>query len=333
LSFHATARRAVRCSCMTHEIPPRKSRTKNLHRSSHRRKRDAWHFLFTNLLYNVAPSGFEVLVEVLLSLEPSKADIVILRRGKKARRQGHLLQRLWPLLGQYTVLEYKSPVRSSFRRGDLIRLISYGTQYHSRHAKNLFNPDELTLVLVVASLTPTLFGEIERMGWTLEPMEGGYARIKGVMYPCYVVVINEVCQEERDDYLRAFSHHPVEDPEVLSFMSSWMKEKNMQLPRRRRLNLNDPKDRSELLRRMFEDSRLVEFEVERENLLLRMPIDMLGALATTDYLKTLSPDVRRNVQERLKEEGILVRNTKKKGGGKETKKVSPHPTRRSRKAA
>lgn len=317
---------------MTHENRPRRSRTKNLHHSSHKRKRDAWHLLFASLLREVAPLGFEVLVEVLLCLEPSRADILILRRDKKTRRDGHLLRRLWPLLGQCTVLEYKSPVRSSFRRGDLIRLISYGTQYHFRHAKNLFNPDELSLVLVVTSLTPTLFGEIERMGWTLERMEGGYARIKGVMYPCYVVVINEVCQEERDGYLRLFSHHPVEDPEVRSFMSDWMKEKNMQLPRRRRLNLDDPNDRRELLKRMFHDSRLVEFEVERENLLLRMPIDMLQALATTDYLKTLSADVRRNVQERLSE-AKPARSSSKKRTTKKTEKVAPPTTRRSRKAA
>jgi len=62
-------------------------------------------------------------------------------------------------------------------------------------------------------------------------MEGGYARIKGVMYPCYVVIINEVCQEERDDLLRAFSHHPVEDPKSWSSTSDWMKGKNMLLTR------------------------------------------------------------------------------------------------------
>lgn len=277
--------------------------------------------------------GFEVLVEVLLGLEPSRADILILRRGKKIRRGEHLLQRLWPLLGQYTVLEYKSPVRSSFRRGDLIRLISYGAQYHSRHVKHLINSDELTLVLVVASLTPTLFGEIERMGWTLERMEGGYARVKGVMYPCYVVVIDEVCQEERSDLLRAFSHHPVKDPRVRSSISQWMKEQNMRPSRSKlaqgnreliKLILLDKKSEGRLPQALLD-------VVPREELVLNLPIDVLRALSG-EYLQTLAEDVQLKIQARLTREARKERAAAKRAA-KETTIVAPPTTRRSRRAA
>jgi hypothetical protein len=189
------------------------------------------------MLQEVAPQGFDVHVEVWLLLEPPRADVLILRRGKKPARDAKALRRLWLLLGAVTILEYKSPLRSSFRRGDLVRLVGYGALYHARHRKNLDDCDELTLVLVVASLTRTLLEEIKRMGWTLEQLEGGYARILGVMYPCYVVVMDDVCQEERSELLRVFSHHPVKDAQVRSWMSYWMKEpqcSELDAPRRKK---------------------------------------------------------------------------------------------------
>lgn len=48
----------------------------------------------------------------------------------------------------------------------------------------------------------------------------------------FVVVIDDVCQEEQNELLRAFSHHPVEDPQVRSWISFWMKEQKMRRIRR-----------------------------------------------------------------------------------------------------
>jgi hypothetical protein len=92
------------------------------------------------------------------------------------------MRRLWPRLGRVTVLEYKSPVDSAFRPGDLLRLVGSGVLYHTAHLDELPEREDLTLVLVVASVTPTLLQEIERMDWTLTPLDGGYARINGLMY-------------------------------------------------------------------------------------------------------------------------------------------------------
>lgn len=326
---------------MTPTKPPRRSRTSAAHRSTHRRRRTAWHLPFATLLREVAPRGFEVQVEVWLSLEPQRADVLILRRGTGSTQQGaFLFRRLWPLLGQVTVLEYKSPVRSSFRRGDLVRLVSYGASYHSRHAKNLVNCDELTLVLVVASVTPTLRSEIKRMGWTLEQLEGGYARIRGVMYPCYIVAIDDVCQEERSEVLRAFSRHPVTDLQVQSWLSVWTKELNVQRIRRpTRAEIHAM--REELVERLQTDLRAIGIappeliqRIPPKLLVPNLPLDMLRAISP-EYIKTLPERVQRKVQKLLTEKAPRAPRKPKETSTKEASptNVGAPTTRRSRKAA
>lgn len=51
--------------------------------------------------------------------------------------------------------------------GDLLRLVGYGVLYETAHLDEVPEREDLTLVLVVASVTPTLHKEIERKGWTL----------------------------------------------------------------------------------------------------------------------------------------------------------------------
>jgi hypothetical protein len=79
---------------------------------------DLWHLAFANLIQRFAPPSFEVQTEVRLTIEPQRADMLLLRRIGVARddEKAGVLRTLWPRLGLVTVLEYKSPVDSSFRR-------------------------------------------------------------------------------------------------------------------------------------------------------------------------------------------------------------------------
>ena len=129
-----------------------------------------------------------------------------------------------------TVLEYKSPVDSAFRPGDLLRLVGYGVLYDTAHLDALPRREDLTLVLVVASVTPTLRDELERMGWTLTPLGGGYGRIDGAVYTTFVVITDEVTEAERDEYLRLFSHRPAEQGEATRWLRQWMRATRMKQP-------------------------------------------------------------------------------------------------------
>ena len=76
--------------------------------------------------------------------------------------QGRVLRRLWPLLGLVTVLEQRSPVDSACARGNRLRLVGYGVSATRSTSTRCRSAVDSTLVLVVASVTPTLRDRLER---------------------------------------------------------------------------------------------------------------------------------------------------------------------------
>jgi len=284
---------------------------------------DLWHLAFVNLIQGRAPPNFEVQSEVRLTIEPQRADMLLLRRTG-ATRQDHLarvLLNLWPRLGLVTVLEYKSPVDSAFRRGDLLRLVGYGVLYDTVHLDALPKREDLTLVLVVASVTPTLRDEVERMGWTLTPLGGGYARIDGVMYNSYVVITDEVTEAERDEYLRLFSHRTPHQGEATRWLQQWMRDTKMKQP-----NIEELPEFEELFKKSIEkaiqkelaamplEQRLAGFAPEQvlaafapeqvlaafapEQLILALPLEALRMLSA-EYVITLPAEVQEQIRVRL----------------------------------
>ena len=268
---------------MTHSTRSQRTRTGQAHRNDRKRKRNVWHVAFASFLVAIAPKNFDVFTEVALSVDPPRADFILLRRKTSTPRRALSFCGLWDRLGRVTVLEYKSPAKSSFRQGDLVRLLCYGTIYHARHPKKSLRCDELTLVLVVASITPTLLAEIAQMGWTLTPLGGGYFRVDGVMYPCYVAVIDDVCQEERDELLRLFSHLPVADEGTKAWLSQWMKDNNMKLPRKF--------TKTEL--KEFRRLAMKRFPIE-DRLEGMTPEQRMGGLAPHERMNGLAPHERMN---------------------------------------
>ena len=244
---------------------------------------DLWHLAFVNLIQRRAPPNFEVQSEVRLTIEPQRADILLLRRIG-AERQDHearVLRMLWPRLGLVTILEYKSPVDSAFRPGDLLRLVGYGVLYHTAHLHDLAEREDLTLVLVVASVTPTLLQEIKGMGWTLTSLGGGYARIEGVMYTAYVVVTDEVTEAERDEYLRLFSRRPASPGEAAQWLQQWMRDTKMKQP-----NIEELPGYEEMFQKLVEAMPL------EKRLAGLAPEQVLGAFAPEQRLAGLAPEQR-----------------------------------------
>jgi hypothetical protein len=135
----------------------------------------AWHPPFYDLLTEGAPPTTEVRTEVVLSQQPRRADLLLLRRKDVPPRddEARVLRGLWPLLGPVTLAELKGP-SSGFRPGDLLRLLGYGTQYHELNVQALPGPSGLTLALFTPALTPSLRAAIDHMeSWRLEPLGSG----------------------------------------------------------------------------------------------------------------------------------------------------------------
>jgi hypothetical protein len=167
--------------------------------------RTAWHPPFAALIRERAPSNVEVEAEVMLTLEPQKADLLLIHRHGERIGEGQVLRKLWPMLSKHTLVEYKSVARPP-RPGDWIRLQGYASQYHAPRFQELDGPENLSLVLVTASMTPTLTREAAEMGWGLVDLGGGYYRVDGWNYASFLVLLDEVSDAEQDPLLGAFGH-------------------------------------------------------------------------------------------------------------------------------
>lgn len=258
---------------------------------------DLWHLAFANLIQNRAPPNFTVQTEVRLTIEPQRADMLLLRRIGAAPEddKATVLRALWPRLGLVTVLEYKSPIDSSFRPGDLLRLWGYGVLYDTAHLDELRGPQDLTLALVVASITPTLRAEIARMGWTCSPLAGGYGRIYGAVYTIHLVVTDEVTEAERDEFLRLFSHRKSEQSDATRWLRQWMRDTRM-----KQQDIEELPGYEEMFQKLVEamplEKRLAGLAPEQ--LILALPVDALRALPE-EYLRSLSPQAQEQIRQRL----------------------------------
>jgi hypothetical protein len=275
---------------------------------------DLWHLAFADVMQLLGPKGFEILVEVLLTLEPQRADMILLRRRGRGAGRARVLRKLWGWLGQVTILEYKSPAESSFRAGDLMRLFCYGVLYDTQHLAELASPSALTLALVLPSITPTLRDEVARMGWELVPVGGGYARIDGAEYTTFVAEIDEVCQDEKDDFLVLFSRTQRARGEAAQWMRRWLTEATM-----KRRNMKNTQGYDEMFQKLVEamppeqrlaglapeqrlaglapEQRLAGLAPERE--VLALSPEVLRALSE-EYVRSLPADVQREIKKRLR---------------------------------
>ena len=267
--------------------------------------RDLWHLAFADLVSRRGPSSFELLLEFLLTLEPQRADMILLRRRGRRSSKAKLLRSLWPWLAKVTILEYKSPVASSFRPGDLLRLVGYGILYDTAHQPDLASPRDLTLALVLPAIVPALTSEIARMGWTLVPLADGYARIDGAPYTIFVAAIDEVCEAEKDGFLAVFSRTRKPTGEAAGWLRRWLTEETM-----KRRNMKNTQSYDEMFQKLVEawpvEKRLAGLDpaqrlagLDPAHAVLALPPEILSALSE-EFIRSLPPDVQREVKRRLR---------------------------------
>jgi hypothetical protein len=190
----------------------------------------------------------------------------------------------------------RSPTSSSSapRPGDLIRLWSYGSLYHSTHLDEISALADLTLLLVVPSITPTLGDEIRAMGWQIADLGGGYRRIDGAVYALYVAVTDEVAEAEHDGFLRLFSRLKGADPEASLWVRHWMKETKMTQ------RIEDMPGYKDIYEQILEDlpveMRLIG--IPEEERLLALSDETLRQLPDS-YLRTFSETAQEAFRKRI----------------------------------
>jgi hypothetical protein len=223
------------------------------------------HLALAQLLRERAPPNFSVTAEFTLAADPQRVDFLLLRKKGHARRdkKARTLKGLWPLLPSDTIVEYKSPSRP-IRRGDLMRLLGYGAQYFAMHAVRLRKINDLALVILIASTTPTLDQELALLGWPSTNLGAGYFRIDSRPFPAVLVVVDDVSAAERDDLLDLVGNRRMDSDAASTWLASnvvygkeavemekyedyepLMKKVVKRMPLRLRLHGMSPEERSE----------------------------------------------------------------------------------------
>jgi hypothetical protein len=297
-----------------------------------RRPPTAWHLPFGALVEWRCPKWIEVALEVLLQRESQRIDQLYTLRAHTPRDpndRGEVLRGLWEHIPTVGVAEYKS-VSAPFARGDLYRLLACGWHWLHRHPECA--PEDLVLVLLVATRTPTLDDELARCGASLSAANAGYWRgtVRGL--GLVLVDLDVVGEAERDDYVRAFGLHAVQTPEVVQWLrrhtnlleNTMLSPKEVEghedlirkiaqsIPARFRMEGLTPEQREEALQQINPAERLRGLKPEDILPLLKLE-ERLRDLTLEERLRDLTPEERlRDLtpEERLRdlspEEAILA---------------------------
>jgi hypothetical protein len=250
---------------------------------------NAWHQGFAHLLSQRAPQSSTLHSEVELHQRPSRVDLEIRRRPDMAARdhEAGVLRGLWPRLSRVALLEFKSPSRG-FRRGDLVRLMAYGSLYLAQHMNELQKLADLDLVLVVPAVNKALLAEIAFLRCERRSLDPGYAALVGLGYTTYMVVTDEVAETERDEFLKIFSHHPVHDPDALDWLQDWLALQEEHMPQVKR-SKSFHEVRQKLLSSMTPKERLAGLSAD-ERLAGLSADERLAGLSADERLAGLSPE-------------------------------------------
>ena len=253
-----------------------------------------WHYPYASLVKERKPANWDVVVEKLLSLAPRAVDLLLLRRkgAKRLDHEARVMRGLWPLLTDVALLEFKGPTRG-LRPRDLVKLVSYGWEYSSLDDSAVARPSHLSLVLAVPKETPILLREYDCCGLQPQPLGGGHVRLTGSIYTMVVVLLDQVADAERDDFLRLFTHDRarVNDPLALRWAQAWIRKARTMQDLKHLEGFDDLVQEfidslgvDELLRRVSPEQRLAGLDPEQ----------------LTRALRSLPLDVQERIRENLK---------------------------------
>ena len=271
-------------------------------------KRVVWHVGFGTLLRRRGSHAFEVRDEVPLSEEPPRMDYLLLRKepAPAEDESAQTLRRLWPLLPQVSVVEYKSPGRA-YRTGNLDRLLAYVHTYYADERTRPAKHKDLCAVLVVPGRTPSLAEDLADMGLSWEDLGAGYWRVSGGVYTLYVVEIRRVAEAEGDDLLQSLGSGELETPAARRFWMELVGSKEAGMSVQDMEGYDELMDK--LLDMMTPEQRLAGLPPEerlagldRDHQALALPIEVLRLLPE-QYVASLSADVQVEIRRRLQSVG------------------------------
>ena len=297
-------------------------------------EKTVWHPPFTMLITERGPRWVKVSGEHRVATELRLDDLleVLADVQRDPNDRGDVLRGMWGFLVWVGLLEFKS-ISRPFRRGDLFRLLAYGFAWLAshQHPKGLrvgakdtraARCDDVTLFLAVPTMSPPLVEEIDELGFSLEPGDGGYRPVSGSPLRLVVVDLSRAGALERDELMQWFAG-VVESLSLdtrrwltqhtggkgamnatpdLEGWDDWMSQYIASVPPEKLLARLKPEDRlaglkpEDRLAGLKPEDRLAGLDAAQA--VLALPVEVLRALPES-FLATLPDDVQATVRARL----------------------------------
>jgi hypothetical protein len=153
-----------------------------------------WHPLLANLLRWQLGSHYHLEEEVPVGKKPLQIDLLLLRKEQGELPPGtrQILAGLAEYLGEYTLIEFKSP-SDTLRAGDFQTFLAYALLYRAQN-EPLLEPSKLHLIVVAPRLTKPYREELRLLGVTPQQQEPGVWRLHGGQgnHPIWVLETEEL---------------------------------------------------------------------------------------------------------------------------------------------
>src|ERR1043165_1902416 len=168
-----------------------------------------WHPLLAGVLRWQLGSQYQLQEEVPIGQKPLQIDILLLQQqqGPLSEHARHMLAGLVERLGEYTLIEFKSP-SDTLSAGDWQTFLAYALLYRVKK-EPLLDPSRLHLVVMAPKLTGPYREEMQLLGVTVQEELRGIWRLQGATlgHPTWLLETDELA--DRD--------HPL----MLAFSPQW----------------------------------------------------------------------------------------------------------------
>ncbi|MEO0812197.1 MAG: hypothetical protein AAFY60_04980 [Myxococcota bacterium] len=176
--------------------------------------RTAWHLLAATFLDEYRPRDVQLETEVQLSKRPQHVDMLLLRKGKGSVDDARAFFRMWHLMGPVALVEYKSRSRPA-RPGVFHQLFGYAHQY-ARSRQPEQPASQLSLFLLVPTVTPTIVNDAALLGLELGRSEDAYIPVMGALFPTWVVPLNTLAEQEDEPLIGELGSRTVDSEDRAS---------------------------------------------------------------------------------------------------------------------
>jgi hypothetical protein len=153
-----------------------------------------WHPLLANFLRWQLGSHYDVQEEVPVGKKPLQIDLLLLHKEQGELPVGvrQILAGLVEHLGEYTLLEFKSP-SDTLRAGDFQTFLAYALLYRAQNDP-LLDPSRLHLLVLAPRLTRPYREELRVLGVTAQQQQKGIWQLHGglVLHPTWALETEEL---------------------------------------------------------------------------------------------------------------------------------------------